>query len=266
MSPIKNIQESREKSGDMKLTIRILIFVFIAVPGVCHAKTFRDDNFQLKGEYSISSASENMPLYCQIDRWREVPDPDSDSWYQSGDSYGDDSEGSSGFPHTLHFDVGSALELGYGEQFLFKDPIIFTNGIKAVVGFDDYYLLLGNLSMGNEIVTGWTMNIGLEAVLGMGGTDDDYIGGVGVKVFVEYDQKYEEGVTFEFNIGMSLAPTATCFLDAEEFLEFKTTIGMNLFSGETRGTIYVGFRYIDIQFENEEVSEGTPVIGFRYRF
>ncbi len=172
-------------------------------------------------------------------------------------------------PYVIDINVGSsALELGYGEVYPLDYPMIITTGVNTLFDFDDYLLLRGNICLGNETIPGITLKIGLEGLLGRS-DNDDYMGSVGVLVSAAYDQRSKSGIPFEFSLQFGLAPSTLCFFDFDEYMEFEAALGLHLFTGKRRGTIYVGYRYINLGFDEDDtddLSDSTPILGFKYMF
>lgn len=265
----------------MKTSIITALFLFIVVSGMSFAhagsetaKGSRilkgDGAYTITGNTGPSGYFENR-LLLAIDRLRDIPNEDGE--YERYSYYGDPEEKKEEVtdvpPHMIDVNVGSsAFEVGYGDVYPLNYPMIFTSGVNLLFDFDDYLILRGNVCLGNETIPGITLKVGLEGLLGRSEKDDN-MGSLGILVSAAYDQRSKSGIPFEFALQFGLAPSSLCFFDFDEYMEFEATLGIHIFTGERRGTIYVGYRYINLGFaedDTDDLSDSTPILGFKYRF
>ena len=262
----------------MKSRIIITLLLSVLFSGVSFGATTGEakDVPTMKGDgiYTIVEKQDRSNFdgtLLAIDKLSEIPNENGK--YERYSYYGDSDEAKDDEPsippYMIDINVGSsALELGYGEVYPLNYPMIVTTGVNTLFDFDDYLLLRGNICLGNETIPGITLKIGFEGLLGRNDSDDN-LGSVGVLVSAAYDQRSKSGIPFEFSLQFGLAPSTLCFFDLDEYMEFEAILGLHLFTGERRGTIYVGYRYINIGFDDDgtdDLSDSTPLLGFKYRF
>ncbi len=193
----------------------------------------------------------------------------------------------------FNFDINvsdSVVEARIGEEWPIH-PNFLSVGVSGIFDADDYTLGALDISVGNPILgRGFKFNMGFKGVAGVveqsaDDDDDDFddffddradpdeeaeVGAVGFLVSAEYDFP-EERSSFPLEITALFcgAPSPMAFLDTETYLEFRTTIGINVLRQE-QGTVFVGFRQISIDFDDEysdlDLSESAAFFGFKLRF
>lgn len=171
-------------------------------------------------------------------------------------------------PRHVEINVNQAgLELEYGENRSVGYPIVMNYGAGLQIN-GDFIIGSLNMAMGNEMTKYLTVDMGLKGLLGQveSGDNDGDMASIGLYTSGAYDNRSSTGIPFEITAMICMAPNILSFIDAEEYLSFKTSLGIHIFPNK-RGTLFAGLRYTEIQLDGgEDISEARPFIGFRFRY
>lgn len=139
--------------------------------------------------------------------------------------------------------------------------------------YDDYSIGNIGLSMSHPLSGGLTVRYGIKGLLGQVDLEEDRkdgdLAGIGFFFSGIYDFTIESGVPFELEAYLGLAPSATCFQDADDYFEVKSTFGFHILT-EKRGTVFIGYRYLKVQFDASpddwDISDDGVFVGVKFRF
>ncbi len=150
-------------------------------------------------------------------------------------------------------------------------PNLLSVGISSIYDKKDYTLFGADVSLGNPfIVDEFRINMGLKAV---GGTVDHSpenaeAGAVALMLGGIYEV-LDMNVPLEISGFFAGAMGPTCFMDADEYLELETRIGVYVLESRT-GQIYTGYRYLRLGFDDEfkdaDLSKNEVFLGIRLAF
>ena len=148
----------------------------------------------------------------------------------------------------------------------------FHGGVSALYDSEDYSLFALDAAVGNSV-------LGPEAFF--------FLGLKGVYGTVEFEPEDADAMAVGFLLGGEFEPYRfrdlplvlnghlvgalgpMNFGDNDGYLEFKTTVGVN-FLAERRGGVFVGYRYLNFDFEDDfsadSLSKNEIFLGLRFRY
>lgn len=165
----------------------------------------------------------------------------------------------------------SVLEARLGGEFPLEANT-FHGGISALYDSDDYSLVALDAAVGNNVLgPDAFFYLGLKGFFGsveFRPEDADAMG-VGFLLGGEFEPFRFRDLPLVMTGHLVGAFGPMNFGDNDGYMEFKTTVGLN-FLAERRGGIFVGYRFLNMEFEDDfdedGLSKSEVFLGLRFRY